>query len=64
MLSVFVFVFVRRKENERSTPMKTLLLAFGLIVMSAVSSMAGPQDSPYLCNVVDSHQSLDNRICS
>jgi len=55
---------VRRKENERSTPMKTLLLAFGLIVMSAVSSMAGPQDSPYLCNVVDSHQSLDNRICS
>jgi len=44
--------------------MKTLLLAFGLVLMSAVSSMAGPQDSPYLCNVVDSQQLADSRICS
>jgi hypothetical protein len=35
-----------------------------LVAMSAVSSMAGPQDSPYLCNVVASQQLADSRICS
>jgi hypothetical protein len=43
--------------------MKTLIIALGLVIMSAATSMAGPQDSPYLCNVVDSQQSLDSRIC-
>jgi hypothetical protein len=44
--------------------MKTLLLAFGLVLMSAGSSMAGPQGSAYLCNVVDGQQLADTRICS
>ena len=43
--------------------MKTLFLALTLVAMSAVSSMAGPQDSPYLCNVVNSQQLADSRIC-
>ena len=44
--------------------MKTLFLALGLVVMSAVSSMAGLHDSPYLYNVIDSQLSAENRICS
>jgi len=43
--------------------MKTLFLALGLVVISAVSSMAGPQNSPYLCNVADSTHLADTRIC-
>jgi len=44
--------------------MKTLILASLLVAMSAVSSMAGPQDSPYLCNVVDGQQLAESRICN
>ncbi len=44
--------------------MKKLFLALGLLVMSATSGVAGPQDSPYLCNVVDSQHSADSRICN
>jgi hypothetical protein len=66
MLSASVFMFVcRKKDREKGVPtMKKLLLAFGFVVMSAVSSMAGPQDSPYLCNVADSQHLADVRICS
>jgi hypothetical protein len=44
--------------------MKTLLLALSLVVMSATSSMAGPQNSPYLCNEADAQQLVDSQICS
>jgi hypothetical protein len=36
--------------------MKTLVLALGLVALSAVSTMAAPQDSPYLCNVASTNQ--------
>jgi hypothetical protein len=43
--------------------MKTLLLALGLVVMSAASSMAGPHESTYYCNAVEALQLQDNEIC-
>jgi hypothetical protein len=43
--------------------MKTLLLALGLVVMSAASSMAGPHDAPYYCNAVGALQLEENQIC-
>jgi len=42
--------------------MKTILLALGIVAMSAVSSMAAPQDNPYLCNEADGHL-VDSQIC-
>ena len=33
--------------------MRMLLLALGLVVVPAFSSMAGPHENPYLCHVID-----------
>ena len=44
--------------------MKTLVLAFGLVVLSAVSSMAGPpQHSAYLCHAING-QAPSGQVCN